>query len=63
MNNQTTRIWTTLRYLAVIPLIALGILSILATGGGGGSSGGVTTPPPAGSSNWDELIWDQDQWA
>ena len=31
MNNQTTRIWTTLRYLALIPLIALGILSILAT--------------------------------
>ncbi len=27
MHNQTTRIWTTLRYLAVIPLIALGILS------------------------------------
>ena len=40
MNNQTTRIWTTLRYLALIPLIALGILSILATGGGSGGSGG-----------------------
>ena len=40
MNNQTTRIWTTLRYLALIPLIALGILSILASGGGGGGEGG-----------------------
>ncbi len=49
MHNQTTRIWTTLRYLAVIPLIALGILSILATGGGGGGGGGTAapTPPPA----------------
>ena len=46
MNNQTTRIWTTLRYLAVIPLIALGILSILATGGGGGGGGGGGPIPP-----------------
>lgn len=34
-------------------------------GGGGGDSGGAsdTGPAPAGSSNWDQLIWDQDNWA
>ena len=43
MNSKTTRIWTTLRYLAVIPLIVLGVLSIVGKGGGG-SSGGVGGP-------------------
>ena len=43
MNTKRAQISTTLRYLAVIPLIALGILSILATGGGGGSN----NPPVA----------------
>ncbi len=58
MNNPRTRIWTTLRYLVVVPLIALGILSIIATGGGGSSS--TSAPPPSGGSNWDEMVWDQD---
>ena len=40
MNSKTTRIWTMLRYLAVIPLIALGVLSIVGKGGGGGGGGG-----------------------
>ena len=44
----TTRIWTRLRYLAVIPLLALGVLSILATGGGGGGGGGGAPPSPSG---------------
>ena len=61
MNNKTTRIWATLRYLAVVSLIALGILGIIATGGGGGSSKSPP-PPPSGSSNWDEMVWDQDNW-
>ncbi len=43
MNSKTTRISTTLRYLAVVPLIALGILIIIASGGGGG--GGLTLGP------------------
>ncbi len=34
MNSKRIQISTTLPYLAVIPLIILGILSILATGGG-----------------------------
>ena len=40
MNSKPARFRPTLGYLAVIPLIALGILSILATGGGGGGGGG-----------------------
>ena len=58
MNSKTTRIWTTLRYLALIPLIALGILSIVGKGGGdtlevegclvvlGGGIGPDCGPPP-----------------
>jgi len=58
VNSKTTRIWTTLRYLAVIPLIALGILSIVGKGGGdtlevegclvvlGGGIGPDCPPPP-----------------
>jgi hypothetical protein len=40
-------------------LMAFGMLVTLmaACGGGGGGGGGD------GSSNWDELVWDQDDWA
>ncbi len=50
MNSKTTRIWTTLRYLAVIPLIALGVLSIVGKGGGGGSGGGGDQDGLAGAT-------------
>lgn len=46
MNKETTRLWIGLRYLALVPLIALGILSILATGGGGGGDGSPLPPGP-----------------
>jgi len=36
--------------------VILGFLSGC-DGGGGGS------PPDTGSSNWDEMVWDQDNWA
>ncbi len=36
MNNKMTRIGTVLRYLALGPIIAFGLLTIIATGGGGG---------------------------
>lgn len=36
------------------------ITLLLLSGCGGGGSG---TPPPEGSSNWDEMIWDNDDWA
>lgn len=34
-------------------------LSVLAACGGGG---GDTPQQPTGSSNWDSMVWDQDNW-
>ncbi len=47
MHDPAIRVWLTLRYLALIPLIALGILSILATSSGGGSDDVATARPAA----------------
>ena len=46
-------------------LTVVSILFVLATlaGCGGGGGGGSTPPPPTGSSNWDALVWDQDNWS
>lgn len=40
------------------------ILALVVLGGcGGGGGGGSSTPAaPTGSSNWDSMIWDQDNW-
>ncbi|MDH3672701.1 MAG: YCF48-related protein [Gammaproteobacteria bacterium] len=43
MTNENP-VMKALRRLALVPLIAFGFLSILATGGGGGGGGGVGTP-------------------
>lgn len=46
--------------LAVTAVLLL-MLFLSACGGKGGNN---TNPsPPANSSNWDEMIWDQDNWA
>ncbi len=45
MNSKMTRIRTVLRYLTLGPMIAFGLLSIIATGGGGG---GGSAPPGGG---------------
>jgi len=45
MNNHS--LFTTFRYLLLVPLIAFGLLSILATGGGGGGSSGGGGQPSA----------------
>ena len=65
MHNQTTGIWTTLRYLAVIPLIALGILSILASGSsGGGDTPGLTSSSDAGPfDDFSAAMIDPTKWA
>ncbi len=42
MNNRITPSWASLRYLLLVALTTLGVLTILASGGGGGGSG---TPP------------------
>ncbi len=55
MNKHTTRLWIGLPYLALVALIALGILSILASGGG---SSAPPPPPPGGTCVWDGSTWD-----
>ena len=68
MNSKMTRIRTVLRYLVLGPIIALGLLSIIATGGDsdddklGIGTTRTPTPTPTGSSNWDEMVWDRDNW-
>ena len=44
----------------------LGVLltaAVLTGCGGGGGGGTGTTPAPSGSSDWDTLVWDQDNWS
>lgn len=36
-------------------IIAVTAISLYGCGGGGGSS-------PSGSSNWDEMVWGEDNW-
>ena len=43
-------------YRTIIIVVLISTL-LSACGGGGGDGAG-----PAGSSNWDELQWDQDNW-
>lgn len=58
---QKRKIYKILRYLGLVCVIALGVLSTVGSGGGGGGAGGVQPPPE--SSNWDEMVWDQDNWS
>ncbi len=63
MNSKMTRIRTVLRYLVLGPIIAVGLLSIIATGGGGGgSSAAPPTPPSGGTCVWDGSTWDNCSW-
>ncbi len=41
--------------------VFLSTLIVAGCGGGGGGGGGVV-PPAAAGSNWDEMVWDQDNW-
>jgi hypothetical protein len=54
----------------VRPALIAAVLLALAACGGGGSRSPPTQPPtnpptnpPPGSSNWDSLTWDTDNWA
>ncbi len=38
-------------------VLLLAFVAVLAGCGGGGGDGGAQ-----GSSNWDEMVWDQDNW-
>ncbi len=55
------------RVSAIISLI-LTLIALTACGGGGDGGGNQvqvpppSAPPPQQTANWDELIWDQDNW-
>ena len=40
------------------------IISLLSSCSGGGNEGATTSPPPVdtSSSDWDSMVWDQDDW-
>ena len=61
MNSKMTRIRTVLRYLVLGPIIAFGLLSIIATGGGGGGGGSALAPTicvwDQSTSTWDNCTW------
>jgi len=38
------------------------IISFIASCGGGGGGGGGTDPVDTSSSDWDSMVWDQDDW-
>lgn len=40
-------------------LLLLGLSFLSACGGGGGDA----PPPQQGSSEWDSMVWDQDNWS
>jgi DNA-binding beta-propeller fold protein YncE len=65
MNTKRVQISTTLPYLAVIPLIILGILSILASGGGsgGGGGGGGGVSPSGFIDDFSAAMIDRTKWA
>ncbi len=44
----------------VLSMFCLVLLS--ACGGGSGGDGGGGTPPATGNSNWDQMVWDRDDW-
>ncbi|VAX01233.1 hypothetical protein MNBD_GAMMA21-1973 [hydrothermal vent metagenome] len=56
MNNRASY----RNYLIALTLMA----SALLTGcGGGGGGGGGNTPPANNNADWDQMVWDQDDWS
>jgi hypothetical protein len=56
MNNE--KIIKTLRLTLLVAVVLFGLVTILGKGGGGEAP----PEPPGGSSNWDTMVWDQDNW-
>ena len=42
--------------------LALVLLVLTLSACGGGDSSPAPQSPPLGNSNWDSLVWDQDNW-
>jgi len=45
-------------------MLSLCLILLVSCGGGGASNSARTNQPPAptASSNWDSMVWDQDNW-
>ena len=48
------------KLIGIFTLLLMLAFSMASCGGGG--DGDTTPTPPSGSSNWDEMVWDQDNW-
>jgi hypothetical protein len=48
----------TFRLTLLVAIALFGLVTILGKGGGGEAP----PEPPGGSSNWDTMVWDQDNW-
>ena len=50
-----------LRWISVTLILLMGALS--AIGSSGGSNTGAAPQQQDSSSNWDEMVWDEDKWS
>lgn len=47
---------------ALVAIVAITLLLGACSKGGGGGASAAPPPPPPGSSDWDRMVWDQDNW-
>ncbi len=59
MPVNRVRPFKTLRLISLVAVILFALVTILGKGGGGGDA---PPQPPDESSNWDTMVWDQDNW-
>lgn len=45
-----------------VALLVFSLTVLISCGGGGGSGGGGSSSNQNQSSNWDTMVWDQDNW-
>jgi len=50
------------RYGRLMSVVIISVVMLASCGGGGGGGATTPTPTPSGSSNWDEMVWGQDNW-
>ena len=58
MPVNRVRPFKTLRLISLVAVILFALVTILGKGGGGEAP----PSPPDESSNWDTMVWDQDNW-
>jgi hypothetical protein len=65
MINRSDTFQKNWRLALLVAIIVFALVTILGKGGGDPPADGGGGDPPAegGSSNWDQMVWDQDDWA